>query len=160
MIKILILGAAGKMGKRLVVCSSNYPDIKIVGGIEQPGNPSIGKDIGEVAGTGSLSAKISDSLDAIIAGADVCIDFSHHTSTVGALPVIIKHKKALVICTTGFDESEKAKINEASKSIPILFSPNMSVGVNLLFDLDAGIHRFKLPAEPGNSGQDAQIIQH
>lgn len=135
MIKAIILGVAGKMGRRLVTCAANYPNIKIIGGIEQPGNPFIGKDAGETAGIGNIEAKITDSLDAVIGNSDVCIDFSHHSSTISALPIIIKHKKAFVICTTGFDESEILEIKEASKLIPVLLSPNMSVGVNLLFDL-------------------------
>lgn len=135
MIKTIILGAAGKMGRRVVSCARNYPDIKIIGGIEQPGNSFIGKDLGETAGIGNAGALIVDSLDSIIGKADVCIDFSYHTCTIAALPTVIEHKKAFVICTTGFDESETAKIKEASKIIPVLLSPNMSVGVNLLFDI-------------------------
>ena len=135
MVKIVVLGAAGRMGRRLVACSSNYPEIDVVGGIEQPGSSAVGKDLGEIAGIGKTGVTIGDSPAGVIAGADVCIDFTYHSSTVSFLPVIVEHKKAFVICTTGFDDEELKQIQDAAKKIPVLLSPNMSVGVNLLFDL-------------------------
>ncbi len=135
MAKIIVLGAAGRMGKRVVSCALNYPEIDIIGGIEQTGSDAVGKDIGEIAGIGKISVSIGDSLPEIIDRADVCIDFTHHSSTIALLPVIIEHRKPCVICTTGFDDKELGKIKDAAGKIPILLSPNMSVGVNLLFDL-------------------------
>jgi 4-hydroxy-tetrahydrodipicolinate reductase len=135
MVKAIVLGAAGRMGRRLVACASNCPQVSVVGGIEQPGSSAVGKDLGEIAGIGKTGAAIGDSLAEVIEQADVCVDFTHHSSTVSFLPVVVEHKKALVICTTGLDDKELRQIQDAAGKIPVLLSPNMSVGVNLLFDL-------------------------
>ncbi len=135
MVKVVVLGAAGRMGRRVVACASNYPQVNVIGGIEQPGSNTVGKDLGEIAGIGKTGIAVGDSLAGVIAQADVCIDFTHHGSAISFLPVIIEHKKAFVICTTGFDDKELMQIQDAAKRVPVLLSPNMSVGVNLLFDL-------------------------
>lgn len=135
MVRITVLGAGGRMGRRVVACSPGYPDVKIVGGVEQQGSDAVGRDVGDLAGIGSLGVKVVDSLEEIINDTDVCIDFTSHAASIAILPIIASHGKGHVICSTGFSEEEKAKISKASKNVPILFSPNMSMGVNLLFDL-------------------------
>ena len=135
MIKVVVLGVAGRMGKRVVACASNYPEVEIIGGIEQAGNDAVGSDLGEIAGVGKSGAIVSDSLADALAEADVCIDFTHHSSIISNLSTIAAGKTPCVICTTGFNDEELEKIDDTAKKVPILLSPNMSVGVNLLFDL-------------------------
>ncbi len=135
MVRIVVLGAAGRMGKRVVACAVGYPGVEIAGGIEQTGSRAVGKDIGEIAGIGKLGVNITDSVAGVVVKGDVCIDFTHHTATIKSLPVIVEQSRPCVICTTGFDEKELATIRKASEKIPVLLSPNMSIGVNLLFDL-------------------------
>jgi 4-hydroxy-tetrahydrodipicolinate reductase len=135
MIKVVILGAAGRMGRRVAACAAGFPEISIVAGVENPGNSAVGSDIGELAGIGTTGAVIYGSISDVVALADVFVDFSHHTASVAFLGDIVKAGKPVVICPTGFDEKERGEIADAAKKIPVLFSPNMSVGVNLLFDL-------------------------
>jgi len=135
MVKVVVLGVAGRMGKRVVACASNYPEVEIIGGVEQAGSDAVGSDLGEIAGVGSSGVVVSDSLADALAGADVCIDFTHHSSIISNLSTIAAGKTPCVICTTGFNDEELEKIDDTAKKVPILLSPNMSVGVNLLFDL-------------------------
>ena len=135
MIKTIISGAAGKMGRRIIACSSDDESIEIVGALEIEGHPQLGLDAGEVAGIKKLNVELASDLKTIIEKADLVIDFTIHTSTIKNLKTVLEHKKCFLIGTTGFSEDELQKIKEASKQIPILLSPNMSIGVNLLFDI-------------------------
>ena len=125
MAKIIVNGAAGKMGQRIIY-SAKQAKVDVVCGLESPNHPKINKEV--------EGAKIISDFSQI-ANCDCVIDFSAPVATVNLLPELIKYKKCAVIGTTGLDEAEQKKIKEASKAIPIVFSPNMSVGVNVLFRL-------------------------
>jgi 4-hydroxy-tetrahydrodipicolinate reductase len=141
------------MGRRITACCADDPGVEVVGGLETDGNPLIGQDIGEIAGTGKLSACIaSDPKDAADA-ADVVIDFTFHEATINNLPAIVKMKKALVIGTTGFSKDELDRIIACSEKIPILMAPNMSLGVNLLFKLAGQV------AAALGDGYDIEIVE-
>jgi len=126
MVKIAICGCAGKMGARIASIASAETGLKLVLGIEAKGHPSIGSGFGD--------GKVTDRLDGIEA-ADVLIDFTAPDATMGHLEAAVKYKKAIVIGTTGFSEDQIGRIKEAAKKIPVVLSPNMSIGVNLLFRL-------------------------
>lgn len=126
MIKIAICGCAGKMGTRILNIAEKDKDVKVVLGLEAKGHPSVGSKLGD--------GEVSDCSDDILQ-ADVIIDFTDPEATMENIDAAVKHKKAIVIGTTGFSEQQAAKIKDAAKSIPIVFSPNMSIGVNLLFRL-------------------------
>jgi 4-hydroxy-tetrahydrodipicolinate reductase len=126
MIKIAICGCAGKMGARILSIAEKDRDVKVVLGMEAKGHPSVGSKLG--------SGEVSDCCDDI-ARADVIIDFTVPDATMENIEAALKHKKAIVIGTTGFSEPQVAKIKEAAREIPVVFSPNMSIGVNLLFRL-------------------------
>lgn len=126
MVKLAISGCAGKMGSRILSLASEDKDFEIVVGLEQKSHPKVGSMIGQ--------AKVSDNPDDI-KNADILIEFTTPQATVEHLDFAIRHKRAMVIGTTGLAEEQVNKIKDASKSIPIVFSPNMSIGVNLLFKL-------------------------
>lgn len=126
MVKIAISGCAGKMGSRILSLSSEDKDLEAVVGIEQKLNPQVGAKIGTL--------KVSDNPNDIKV-ADVLIEFTSPEATVEHLDFAVRHKKALVIGTTGLTNEQIDRIKEASKKIPVVFSPNMSIGVNLLFRL-------------------------
>ena len=125
-IKVAVCGCAGKMGARIAGLASEGSDIKVVLGLEAKGHPSVGSKF--------AYGEISDDPDDIKA-ADVLVDFTIPEATIEHLAAAVKYKKAMVIGTTGFSEEQIRKIKEASKKIPIVLSPNMSIGVNLLFRL-------------------------
>lgn len=126
-IKIIISGCCGRMGARISSLASQDEDLEIVGATERKDNPNIGKFLGEV--------KVSSNLEDVIKAADVLIEFTTPEATLENLEVAARNKKAMVIGTTAIDKAGVRKITDASRQIPIVFSPNMSVGVNLLFDL-------------------------
>ena len=171
MVKAIITGACGRMGKMIRDSILESIGIRVVGGTEAKGHKCIGKEIEVEEGN---KIKISDDLSKIINSCDVVIDFTSPEATIANLEICRKNKKAIVIGTTGLNEEQKNKISDSAKSIPVVFSPNMSVGVNLVFDLvkkmskvlgseyDIEIyeahHRFKKDAPSGTALKIAEII--
>ena len=126
MIRLGVGGALGKMGSRILSLAAQDKDFKIVLALERLTHPQIGEKIEGV--------ELVSRLDAI-KETDGLIDFSLPEATLEHLSCAVKFKKPLVIGTTGFSEEQKKEILAMSKKIPIVFSPNMSIGVNLLFSL-------------------------
>ena len=126
MIKLGIAGVCGKMGRRIFELASHDKDFDLNLALEQRGTPMIGKDIGKL--------KISSSLDGVFL-VDVFIDFTVPEAADLTLDYVAKYRKALVLGTTGLSEPQIRKIEEVSKVIPVVFSPNMSIGVNVLFSI-------------------------
>ena len=126
MIKVAISGCCGKMGAMILKLALKDNNLKVVSILEKAGHPSVGSDVSGL--------KVSDAAHDI-KNADVLIEFTSPESTIEHLDVCLKYRKAMAIGTTGLSEEYVEKIKSASKKIPIVFSPNMSVGVNLLFKL-------------------------
>lgn len=173
MVKIAVVGAAGKMGKMIVSACQKHQDISITGATEVPGSPFIGQDIGLTAGCAKTNAVISDSLERAFADADVVIDFTFPEATMENLDLCVKFHKKIVIGTTGLTKDHLEKIRLASESIAVVQSPNMSVGVNLLFQVAAQLakslqdydieiieahHHFKKDAPSGTAMKIAEVI--
>lgn len=133
MTKVIILGAAGKMGMSLIKCASEIEDIEIVGAIENNNHPALGKDAGEFAGIHKIGVPITNDINSALDDADVAIDFSFHTAVPANAVATAAKRRALVIGTTGLDENETMAVVAEVDKIPILWAPNMSLGVNLLF---------------------------
>ncbi len=126
MLKIAVSGAAGKMGGRIITLIGQDKDLRLVVALEKKGHERIGDLIGEV--------KISDDPE-LIKDADCLVEFTTPQATIEHLDFVVRNKKSMVIGTTGFSDQQKRRIKEISKEIPVVFSPNMSIGVNLLFRL-------------------------
>lgn len=135
MIKIVVAGCCGKMGRRIVSLAKEDKNILISGALEVPGHPLLGKDVGEVLGIGSLKVQITDNIEEALRGGDCLIDFTAPIATMTHVERALKINKAMVIGTTGLTDKEQNKIREAASRIPIVMAPNMSIGVNLLFSL-------------------------
>jgi 4-hydroxy-tetrahydrodipicolinate reductase len=112
---------------------AQHPDLRLVGGFEQPGNPEIGKDLGDLAGIDKLGVSLSAGLAGVIEQADVIIDFTFHESTMQFARLAAEHKKAMVIGTTGLGPDNLAELRTLAANFPCVQSPNMAVGVNVLF---------------------------
>jgi 4-hydroxy-tetrahydrodipicolinate reductase len=165
MIKLGIAGVCGRMGRRIYELASEDRDFEITFVLEKKGTPYIGKELGKL--------KISSNPDGIFL-TDVFIDFTTPEATEFNLDFVVKYKKALVLGTTGLNDTQIKKIEQASKIIPIVFSPNMSVGINVLFsilpelarrlsqDYDIEIveahHKTKKDAPSGTAKKFAQIL--
>jgi 4-hydroxy-tetrahydrodipicolinate reductase len=134
-IKIVITGCCGKMGKRIASLASNDKDVEITAGIESAGHADIGKNLGSVIGVENLFIDITSDLSSAVKGSDVIIDFTTPSATLSNLKVARDEKIPIVIGTTGITDEELKVIDSSSKKIPILFSSNMSIGVNFLFGI-------------------------
>lgn len=122
MIKILLSGCLGKMGQVITRLSLNYNNLKIVAGVDKLKDPQ-------------YPYPIYTNVDDVLEKVDVIIDFSNPSLFDSLLSFAISKKIPLVMCTTGLSDAQIDKLNEASKSIPIFFSANMSMGIHLLIDL-------------------------
>ena len=134
MINTIIMGPAGRMGKRLVSLVQESSTLTLSGAIESPGHRALGCDAGEEAGSGPTGILIQDSIESVLADSDVIIDFTAPRATLANLDQAIHHSKAMVIGTTGMDQTELQTLKERAPSIPCVFAPNMSVGINVLLE--------------------------
>lgn len=135
--KVVIVGAGGRMGRALVRClrAGVVPDLELAGAVDLWDHPERGRDVGLLAGCGESGIALTCDLKPLLTVADVIVDFSAHKGTAGNAPRVAEAGKALVSGTTGLEPEEKRALEEAAKRIPVVWSPNMSVGMNLLFAL-------------------------
>lgn len=130
MTRLAILGAAGRMGQALIRCAQRFEDTTVVAAIEQPGHVAIG------TGAGAADPAIQIQGDWQSAHeADVVIDFTFHTAVTENLEQALANRQAVVLGTTGLSAAERQKVESAAVTIPIVWAPNMSLGVNVLLDL-------------------------
>ncbi|WP_456373006.1 4-hydroxy-tetrahydrodipicolinate reductase [Thiolapillus sp.] len=174
MIRVAVVGAAGRMGKSLVQAVNDTQGLELTVATEYPDSSLIGADAGELAGIGPLGVALTSDLGASISDFDVVIDFSRPEATLEHLAICRANGKQLVIGTTGFGEQQKQQIAQAAEDIAVVFAPNMSVGVNLCFKLldiaarvmgnDADIeiieahHRHKIDAPSGTALRMGEVV--
>jgi len=132
---VAIIGAAGRMGTRLIHAVRETKGLTLSGAVERNGHPQLGMDAGLIAGAGELGVPLTSDLDAAVASADVLIDFTFPEVTLNNLTVCTRHGKMLVSGSTGFTPEQKQQVEKFAKSIPVVLAPNMSVGVNACFKL-------------------------
>lgn len=165
MIKLGIAGVCGKMGRRILELAYNDKNFEVALALERKGLPQIGKELGKI--------KISSNPDGMFL-IDVFVDFTVPEASVENLDYAAKYRKALVLGTTGFNDAQINKIEEIAKVVPVVFSPNMSIGVNVLFEMlpqiakklgpDYGIeiveahHKAKKDAPSGTAKKLGQIL--
>ena len=130
MTRVIITGSKGRMGKALLACAPQHRELEVVGQIDQ-----------------------GDDLRAVIERGDVVVDFSSHTATVATAELCAGHGKALVVGTTGHDDTEKSRITHLASRIPMVLSSNFSTGVNTLFWLT------RKAAEILGPGYDLEIVE-
>ena len=135
------MGAAGRMGKRLVSLVQESSTLQLAGAVENPGHPAQGHDAGEESGSGRAGVVIQNTLGDILQHAEVIIDFTAPQATLLNLQLAAKQNKAMVIGTTGFEPSELQQLKELAGNIPCVLAPNMSVGVNVLLSMVGKVAR-------------------
>jgi 4-hydroxy-tetrahydrodipicolinate reductase len=133
--KIAVIGAAGRMGRAIIEAFGHSSLSELGYAVVRPDSYSIGFDSGLHCGQKENKVLFSSNLEEAISQSDGVIDFSSLSGLETVLKYCMNSKKPLVVGLTGLEGSHKKAIQEASKSIPIVYSPNMSVGVNLLFKL-------------------------
>jgi 4-hydroxy-tetrahydrodipicolinate reductase len=161
---LAITGAAGRMGQRLIALAGQSGDFQVLGAIERPEHAVQSRDAGEVAGIGPIGTPISYDLKPT---PQVLIDFTVPAAMRHWLKVCRDRGIGMVIGTTGLTDTDHAAIDQAAADVPVLQAPNMSLGVNLMFQVAAeiarrlgdaydieiveGHHRFKKDAPSGTA---------
>ncbi|MBN1380040.1 MAG: 4-hydroxy-tetrahydrodipicolinate reductase [Deltaproteobacteria bacterium] len=174
MVKAVVVGAGGRMGGKIINMIAETKDIKMVGAVEQSGHPIVGRDVGQGLGLGRTGVSVDDNLEGCVEKGDVIIDFTQHEASLNNLEVAVAKNRAIVIGSTGFTADEMKKVNELAKKTRCVLSPNLSIGVNIMFkvieqtakilgeDYDVEIveahHHFKKDAPSGTAEKMAQII--
>jgi 4-hydroxy-tetrahydrodipicolinate reductase len=173
-IKVIVAGAAGRMGCRLVALIKDSTALTLAGAIEGKGHHALGEDAGEVAGCGKAGVPITDDLSGLLERGEVVVDFSTPDATLQHLRAVTQHRRAMVIGTTGFSADELDELKSLARQVPCVCSPNMSVGVNLIYkviaemaktlgdDYDIEVieahHRLKKDAPSGTALKIAEVL--
>ncbi len=171
---LVIAGAAGRMGSRIVALARETPDVRVVAALEAPGHPALGRDAGETAGIGSLGVILGADAGAALTRDRVLVEFSVPEATLEHLRLAVAAGARAVIGTTGFSGAQREEIAALARRAPIMMAPNMSVAVTLAFrilplmakalgdDYDVEIteihHRFKKDAPSGTALRMAEVV--
>jgi 4-hydroxy-tetrahydrodipicolinate reductase len=165
-VKVAVAGAGGRMGRTLVEAVLGQPSLTLAAALDLAGSPAIGTELSGVKVTADISAAVQAS--------DVLIDFTRPEGTLAHLDACVRLAKAIVIGTTGFSTAQRQRIEEAARRVPVAFSPNFAVGVNVVFKLaetaaralgeayDVEIieahHRHKVDAPSGTALKIGEIV--
>jgi 4-hydroxy-tetrahydrodipicolinate reductase len=151
-LRIAVAGATGRMGRMLIEQVLAAPDLQLVAALEPAGSAAIGQDAAAFLGRPCGVAIAEDAAPAL-AGAQVLIDFTRVGGTLAHLPMCQAQGCALVVGTTGFTPDEMARLDEAAQDVPMLWAPNMSLGVSVMMNLLAQAARQLGP------GYDVEIVE-
>jgi len=131
--RVVICGAAGRMGRMLVRLVADHERAEVVAAVEAAGHPAVGRDVGEVAAIGPLGVRVGAQYEP--APDTVTLDFTTPAATLAHLEKAAAAAAAMVIGTTGFTPEQRRTLERLAPSTRVVFSPNMSLGVNLLMKL-------------------------
>jgi len=162
------------MGGRIIAALEDQEGIALAGASERRGHAAVGQDAGVTAGLGSRGIAVVDRLEDIIAGGEVVIDFTDPEASLRHAEIAAENGKAMVVGTTGMSAEQREELERAARRIPIVFAPNTSVGVNLLFKVLSDVapilgdaydveifeshHRFKKDAPSGTARKMAEVV--
>ena len=135
MVKVIVAGAAGRMGQRIAHMVRANPALELAAAFEAPGSPAIGRDLGLIMDGVENGVIITEGVESAIDRGDVIIDFTFHKATMEFARAAAEHKRAMVIGTTGLTREELDELAELAVNFPCVQAPNMSVCVNVLFKL-------------------------
>ena len=174
MIHVMVTGATGRMGRRVIDLVHADPDLELVGAVTHAAHPAVGRDAGEVAGVGPLGIVVEHDCARALPQAEVIIDFSVADAALAYTRLAATHQKAMVIGTTGFTAAQHEEIRRLSQHMRCFMAPNMSVGVHVMFQVlrqlvtllgpeyDVEIleahHRTKIDAPSGTALRMAAIV--
>jgi 4-hydroxy-tetrahydrodipicolinate reductase len=173
-VELVVAGAAGRMGTRIVALARESSDLRVGAALEAPGHPSLGGDVGELAGGSRLGVALGADAAAAITRSRVLVEFSIPAASLEHLRLVAAAGARAVIGTTGFSAAQREEIAALAKRAPIMLAPNMSVAVTLAFkllpimaralgdDYDVEIteihHRFKKDAPSGTAVRMAELV--
>ncbi len=155
-IKLTIAGCCGRMGRTIAsLALQDFQDVvAVAAALEAAGHEAVGRDYGTVLGRSSpLGLAVSADAKAAISQGDVLVEFSAPEATVAHVQLAQELRKPMVVGTTGLSDAQRAGLLSAAKVIPLVVSPNMSVGVNLLFELA------QLAAQRLGASYDVEVVE-
>ncbi len=174
MIELVVAGAAGRMGGRIIALARESADLRVVAALERPGHPALGRDAGEVAGAGRTGVSVTADPAAVLTRDRVLVEFTAPEATLEHLRLAAPQAARAVVGTTGLSPAQMAEVTKLAAQTAIVYSPNMSVGVNLAFrvlalmartlgdEYDVEIteihHRMKKDAPSGTAAKMAEVI--
>lgn len=135
MIRVAVCGIMGRMGQQSVQMVTCDPELVLVGGLVKPGQRRINDDVKFTDSCNRSGVLITENLYELLELSDVIIDFSTSEASIANLEKCSQYGKAMVIGSTGFTHEDVTLIRELTRNIPVVHSPNMSVGVNVLFKM-------------------------
>ena len=141
------------MGMSVASLAVADADIELVGATEVPGHVSIGSDLGDFVEGAEPGVSVSDSIEAAAGSADVIIDFTVPEATLAHAEYSVQNEKSMVIGTTGFAREQRERLLGLLERVPSVFAPNMSIGVNVLFEISRQV------ASHLGDGYDAEIFE-
>lgn len=151
-LKVVIAGCSGRMGHALLESVFSDAELVLHGALDRADNPQLGRDAGEQFGRVS-GVRVTSDVESALKGADVLVDFTRPEASMLYLEACQKAGISMVIGTTGFSAEQKQQIDAAAKNIPIVFAPNMSVGVTLLINL------VEQAARVLSEGYDIEVVE-
>lgn len=173
-VHLVVAGAAGRMGTRIVALAQESSDLRVVAAVEAPGHPALGRDAGELAGVARTGVALTADPAAVLTADRVLVEFSAPEPTLEHLRLVAATGSRAVIGTTGFSAPQREQITALGRQAPIMMAPNMSVAVTLAFkllpimaralgdDYDVEIseihHRFKKDAPSGTAVHMAELV--
>ncbi len=171
--RIAIAGCGGRMGRMLVEAVAAAPDCRLAGALARPGSPLLGQDAGAALGL-RTGVPVAAEPEQALRDSAFLIDFTRPEATLAHLHACVAAGVAMVIGTTGFDAEGLLRIADAARHIPLVFSPNMSVGVNVVlklleqagralgsgFDIEVieAHHRHKVDAPSGTALKMGEVV--
>ena len=153
MTDIAISGASGRMGLNLIKACARNADSVLSAAIERDGSPTIGENACSLANVDAQQVDIVSDVQSVLNDFEVLVDFTSPDACLEKLAICAAHKKAIVIGTTGFTDLQKEEIKKASETIPIVFAPNMGVGVNVTLKL------LEMAAKALGQSVDIEVIE-
>lgn len=151
--RLAVHGANGRMGLAVTRLALANPETRIVGGVCADGDPAVGRDLGELAGLGTLGVLCTSNVSAALLGADVVIDFSLPDAVPALAQTAARQGVAIVSGTTGLDSAADQSLDKAAELVPVLWAPNMSLGIQVLTELvEQAVRRL-------GSGFDIEILE-
>ncbi len=135
MIKVSVVGAAGRMGRRILYLLNQDQEVSVVGACEAAGSSALDSDAGVLSGVGEIGVKVSSHIEESSSDADVIVDFTIPSATLDNAAYASQNGKSMVIGTTGFTKEENKRFKAITGNIPCVIAPNMSVGMNVTFEI-------------------------
>lgn len=174
MIDVVVAGAAGRMGTRIIACLGETPDLRLAAALEVPGHPALGRDAGELAGVARLGVAVTADGGPALVRDRVLVEFSTPEASLAHLRAVAAAGGRAVVGTTGFSAAQRQEIAGLAATTPVVLAPNMSVGVTIALQVLATMaralgdeydveivethHRFKKDAPSGTALRMAEVV--